>query len=65
MPGASVCQAVVASAPVFEINGLKREELIAMNSMILHEAYFDSLGGGGAGLDAPDGQALCRWSRRR
>ena len=25
-----------ATAPVFAINGLKREELIAMNSMILH-----------------------------
>ena len=37
----------VASAPVFVINGLKREELIAANSMILHELYFDSLGGGG------------------
>jgi Fe-Mn family superoxide dismutase len=33
-----------ASAPVFELNGLKREELIAMNSMILHEVYFDGLG---------------------
>ncbi len=29
-----------AAAPVFEINGLKREELIAWNSMILHEVYF-------------------------
>ena len=38
----------VAKAPVFTINGLKREELIAMNSMILHEVYFDSLGAGGA-----------------
>jgi Fe-Mn family superoxide dismutase len=37
-----------AKAPVFTINGLKREELIAMNSMILHEIYFDSLGTGGA-----------------
>jgi len=36
-----------ASAPVFVINGLKREELIASNSMILHELYFDSLGGAG------------------
>ena len=36
-----------SKAPGFVINGLKREELIAMNSMILHEAYFDSLGGGG------------------
>ena len=26
------------------LNGLKREELIAWNSMILHEAYFDGLG---------------------
>jgi Fe-Mn family superoxide dismutase len=34
-------------APVFEINGLKREQLIAANSMILHEAYFASLGGSG------------------
>lgn len=33
-----------AKASVFVINGLKREELIAMNSMILHELYFDSLG---------------------
>ena len=31
-------------APVFSINGLKREELIAMNSMILHEIYFAGLG---------------------
>lgn len=37
----------VAKAPVFTINGLKREELMAMNSMILHEVYFDSLGAGG------------------
>src|SRR3954468_19672786 len=35
------------SAPVFQINGLKREELIAMNSMILHEVYFDGIGGEG------------------
>jgi Fe-Mn family superoxide dismutase len=34
-------------APVFVINGLKREELIATNSMILHELYFESLGGRG------------------
>jgi Fe-Mn family superoxide dismutase len=37
-----------AKAPVFVINGLKREELIATNSMILHELYFDGLGGGGS-----------------
>ena len=33
-----------ATAPGFTINGLKREELIAWNSMILHELYFASLG---------------------
>src|SRR5262249_57873862 len=31
-------------APVFVINGLKREELIATNSMILHEIFFSRLG---------------------
>src|SRR5262249_3269644 len=34
-------------APSFEINGLKREELVAASSVILHEVYFDSLGGHG------------------
>jgi len=33
-----------AAAPGFVINGLKREELIASNSMILHELFFASLG---------------------
>jgi len=33
-----------AKAPGFVINGLKREELIAANSMILHELYFAGLG---------------------
>lgn len=32
------------TAPGFALNGLKREELIAWNSMILHEVYFDGLG---------------------
>ena len=32
------------NTPIFVINGLKREELIAMNSMILHELFFASLG---------------------
>ena len=36
-----------SSAPVFEVNGLTRERLIAANSMILHEVYFDGLGGSG------------------
>lgn len=33
-----------ATAPNFTLNGLKREELIAWNSMILHEVYFAGLG---------------------
>ena len=33
-----------AATPGFVINGLKREELIATNSMILHEIFFDGLG---------------------
>jgi superoxide dismutase, Fe-Mn family len=33
-----------ATAPNFLINGLKREELIAQNSMFLHELYFSCLG---------------------
>jgi superoxide dismutase, Fe-Mn family len=32
------------AAPNFLMNGLKREELIATNSMILHELFFDGLG---------------------
>ncbi len=34
-----------AKAAGFLINGVKREQLIAMNSMILHELFFDGLGG--------------------
>lgn len=36
------------TAPGAVVNGLKREELIAANSMFLHELYFASLGGDGA-----------------
>lgn len=35
------------ATPNFLINGLKREQLIAINSMILHEHFFNALGGGG------------------
>ena len=38
-----------ATIPGYRLNGLKREELVATNSMLLHEAYFDSLGEGGGG----------------
>jgi Fe-Mn family superoxide dismutase len=48
-----------ASAPGFLINGLKREQLIAMNSMILHELFFDGLGEQGE-PDRPLREALVR-----
>jgi Fe-Mn family superoxide dismutase len=38
-----------ATAPGFRLNGLKREELIAINSMLLHEIYFETLGEAGGG----------------
>jgi len=40
-----------ATAPSFQLNGLKREELIATNSMLLHELYFASLGGDGVTME--------------
>jgi len=51
-----------AHTPTFDINGLKREELIAASSVMLHENYFESLGGYGdsppTGLvEPPDGLA--------
>lgn len=39
------------SAPGYQLNGLKREELIATNSMLLHELYFASLGGDGQSME--------------
>lgn len=36
-----------AAMPAFTLNGLKREELVALNSVMLHELYFASLGGDG------------------
>ncbi|MET4797222.1 superoxide dismutase [Bradyrhizobium japonicum] len=45
--GTQLAELDFAKAPNFVINGLKREELIASNSMILHEIYFDGLGGAG------------------
>src|SRR5205814_93146 len=38
-----------AQLPGFRLNGLKREELIATNSMLLHDVYFDGLAGPSAG----------------
>ena len=37
----------LASTPPHVLNGLKREELIALNSTLLHELYFASMGGDG------------------
>jgi superoxide dismutase, Fe-Mn family len=57
----------MATAPVFVVNGLKREELIAANSMIIHELYFDGLGGEGDPKGAlgeqitKDFGSLARW----
>jgi superoxide dismutase, Fe-Mn family len=39
-----------ATAPGFQLTGLKREELVATNSMLLHELYFGSLGGDGQSM---------------
>ena len=40
-----------ATVPGFQLNGIKREELIATNSMLLHELYFGSLGGDGLTME--------------
>jgi Fe-Mn family superoxide dismutase len=48
----------MAVAPGFQINGLKREELIATNSMLLHELYFASLGGDGQTMEPSCNLAL-------
>jgi Fe-Mn family superoxide dismutase len=55
------------SAPPYVLNGLKREELAALNSTLLHELYFASLGGDGqptkpmAEALAKDFGSLERW----
>ena len=56
-----------ATAPAHVLNGLKREELVALNSTLLHELYFASLGGDGrpsqgmAEVLARDFGSLERW----
>ena len=49
-----------ATAANFTINGLKREELVAWNSMIIHEVYFASLGAGHPMPGVALGQAIER-----
>jgi len=41
-----------STAPGFRMNGLKREELLATNSMILHEIHFASFGASSVSPDA-------------
>jgi superoxide dismutase, Fe-Mn family len=48
---AQLAETDYGKTPAFVVTGLKREELIAANSMLLHELYFDGLGEG----DAPSG----------
>lgn len=56
-----------ASAPPYIVNGLKRDELVSLNSTLLHELYFASLGGDGkptamlAAALARDFSSLDRW----
>src|SRR3982751_6358123 len=47
-----------STASGFQLNGLKREELIATNSMLLHELYFNCLGGDGKAMQPPMALAL-------
>src|SRR5437868_1034398 len=48
-----------ATTPGYVLNGLKREELAALNSTLLHELYFASMGGDGQ-LTDPLKEALAR-----
>ena len=44
----------------YEIQGPKQEELIAANSMLLHEVCFDALGGSGGDPEGEPAAALRR-----
>jgi Fe-Mn family superoxide dismutase len=51
----------LAKTPGYVLNGLKREELVALNSTLLHELYFASLGAAGDPNPTPAlAQALAR-----
>jgi Fe-Mn family superoxide dismutase len=56
-----------AQTPPFVLSGLKREELVALNSTLLHELYFACLGGDGqatktmSAILARDFGSLERW----
>lgn len=49
-----------AKTPGHVLNGLKRDQLIALNSTLLHEIYFASLGGDGTKLPPAMASALAR-----
>lgn len=49
----------LAKAPGHLVNSLKREELVALNSTLLHELYFASMGGDGR-MTAAMSEALAR-----
>lgn len=40
--------ALGSSSNPFELGALKREQMVALNSMVIHEYYFDGLGAAGA-----------------
>src|SRR5262245_48436999 len=48
------------TTPAYVLNGLKREELRALNALLLHELYFASLGGEGGRPTGPLAEALAR-----
>jgi superoxide dismutase, Fe-Mn family len=48
------------TTPGYVINGLKREEFVALNSTLLHELYFASLGGDGRKLPESMSDAITR-----
>jgi Fe-Mn family superoxide dismutase len=50
--------ALDARAPGYRVRALKREELMAMGSVALHELYFGNLGGEGNKVPAPVGVLL-------
>src|ERR671928_96721 len=58
-----------AKTPAHVVNGLKRDELVALNSTLLHELYFASLGGDGqptkgmSEILARDFGSLDRWRK--
>jgi superoxide dismutase, Fe-Mn family len=49
-----------ATAPALAVHRLKRDQLIALNSTLLHELYFASMGGDGRTLPQPIADAIGR-----